>query len=673
MKTLSRDGIQRMAGGISTNTSVSGGGGGGSTGIPAGWVEANFLSKDFFNLLFEVHINTKVTVTDGLTTTETNTPGVLLPNDPIPEDVVEQNTPSEGWTTTTHVSIESIEAKSNFWSTLAISALGQGSGGGGGSVLFEPLLSINTSGLAAPGAAQNGMTVVWNNTTHKWEYGSAGGGTDMQTVWAALAANTSEQINASHLSTALSVYATQTWVGQQGYLTSVAFSDLTSHPTTLSGYGITDAMLTKILSSTSDIDTLYVAGSYRFTATAQGTWPTGVTANYGQMLVICGGGDTVAQMFFPYGDTQAYLRVGNPMNANNGSWKGWKRLVTPDMNVASATKLATARTLWGQSFDGTANVSGNMSSVGSIEMSNILYMANGMSIRFKPNGGDGQHWNVLTMNADNTLAIGFYTRTHGQATDIQGGSISFAVNGGSGTAANPIDNRLEAMGIDGNGRVWIRQAAQGLRIGDGLITWDSGNNALKVQRISSGSVVDGGLYATSFISALGANTSGGGGGSATSGLATSYALPYTTNETYRYWHKLGTYQMNTEAMCLVIDLFTGNGYNGTANQNSWARIIIKKSNTTSGTSGAVGITCEQFGRQISDGKILVRINATAYNTGEVWVKCPWGYPKGAYSVQGNFTAWTHNNSTSGDSTTGPTHNQNDVGYYNNTSTMTTGE
>lgn len=35
-------------------------------------------------------------------------------------------------------------------------------------------------------------------------------------------------------------------------------------------------------------------------------------------------------------------------------------------NVASATKLQTARTLWGQSFNGTANVSGNMTGVGSI-------------------------------------------------------------------------------------------------------------------------------------------------------------------------------------------------------------------------------------------------------------------------------------------------------------------
>lgn len=38
-------------------------------------------------------------------------------------------------------------------------------------------------------------------------------------------------------------------------------------------------------------------------------------------------------------------------------------------NASTATKLATARTLWGQSFDGTGNVSGNMTNVGSITSS----------------------------------------------------------------------------------------------------------------------------------------------------------------------------------------------------------------------------------------------------------------------------------------------------------------
>ena len=37
--------------------------------------------------------------------------------------------------------------------------------------------------------------------------------------------------------------ASQSWVTTRGYLTSVAFGDLTSHPTTLSGYGITDAKI----------------------------------------------------------------------------------------------------------------------------------------------------------------------------------------------------------------------------------------------------------------------------------------------------------------------------------------------------------------------------------------------------------------------------------------------
>ena len=34
-------------------------------------------------------------------------------------------------------------------------------------------------------------------------------------------------------------------------------------------------------------------------------------------------------------------------------------------NASTATALATARTIWGQSFNGTANITGNLSNVGS--------------------------------------------------------------------------------------------------------------------------------------------------------------------------------------------------------------------------------------------------------------------------------------------------------------------
>ena len=57
---------------------------------------------------------------------------------------------------------------------------------------------------------------------------------------------------------------------------------------------------------------------------------------------------------------------------NGGTWNSWDEIVrntgTWDIsitgNAATATKLQTARTLWGQSFNGTANVSGNMTDVG---------------------------------------------------------------------------------------------------------------------------------------------------------------------------------------------------------------------------------------------------------------------------------------------------------------------
>lgn len=47
----------------------------------------------------------------------------------------------------------------------------------------------------------------------------------------------------------------------------------------------------------------------------------------------------------------------------------WRTVAFTDSNVASATKLQTARTLWGQLFNGEENVSGNMTGVGSISAS----------------------------------------------------------------------------------------------------------------------------------------------------------------------------------------------------------------------------------------------------------------------------------------------------------------
>lgn len=46
---------------------------------------------------------------------------------------------------------------------------------------------------------------------------------------------------------------------------------------------------------------------------------------------------------------------------SGGAWSDWKTIAFTDSNVASATKLQTPRTIWGQSFDGTGNIDGMIS------------------------------------------------------------------------------------------------------------------------------------------------------------------------------------------------------------------------------------------------------------------------------------------------------------------------
>ena len=56
-----------------------------------------------------------------------------------------------------------------------------------------------------------------------------------------------------------------------------------------------------------------------------------------------------------------HLYYHNKRDMHSG-WSEWRTIAFTTDNVASATKLQTARSLWGQSFNGTENVSGSISS-----------------------------------------------------------------------------------------------------------------------------------------------------------------------------------------------------------------------------------------------------------------------------------------------------------------------
>ena len=95
--------------------------------------------------------------------------------------------------------------------------------------------------------------------------------------------------------------------------------------------------------------------------------------------------------------------------------------LTASDNIATATKLATARTIWGQAFDGSANVSGNMTGVGNIAMSGVLNLDNNRGVTVKDT--EGESLGVLNFNATNDLHFGYYTANKGYNTYIAGNNV----------------------------------------------------------------------------------------------------------------------------------------------------------------------------------------------------------------------------------------------------------
>lgn len=95
--------------------------------------------------------------------------------------------------------------------------------------------------------------------------------------------------------------------------------------------------------------------------------------------------------------------------------------LTASDNIATATKLAIAKTIWGQAFDGSANVSGNMTGVGNIAMSGVLNLDNNGGITVKDT--EGESLGVLNFNTTNDLHFGYYTANKGYNTYIAGNNV----------------------------------------------------------------------------------------------------------------------------------------------------------------------------------------------------------------------------------------------------------
>ena len=111
--------------------------------------------------------------------------------------------------------------------------------------------------------------------------------------------------------------------------------------------------------------------------------------------------------------------------------------LTASDNIATATKLATARTIWGQAFDGSANVRGNISDVDDV------YMNNNRSLYIKDI--NGKNISTLSINDQNGFYLGFGASSNGYFSCLDGNTILFR------TAAS----HTERMRITSDGKVGI--------------------------------------------------------------------------------------------------------------------------------------------------------------------------------------------------------------------------
>ena len=309
-------------------------------------------------------------------------------------------------------SLSNVEVSVGLWTNSFLSALGLGTGGGGGgATALTDLVDVSISN------PQNGQALVYNSSTGKWVNGTVT--PDLSDYATKAWVQQQGYITAS----AISDMATKTWVGQQGYLTSSAISDMATKTWVGQQGYITSSAISDM---------------------ATKTW--------------------VGQ--------QGFITSSAISDMATKTWVGQNYLGKND-TASAATKLQTARKIWGQSFDGTGNITGDMEDVGVI-------FQNG---RYTVMGRNEAH-GAMIESLTNTVTIGLHN----------GNGVGWDTRSGRGYMLQLVYDASNTVEKE------YTRVYDGLRIGDGMLVWDGYNNALKVIN-ADGTAAN--LYATGGVSALG--------------------------------------------------------------------------------------------------------------------------------------------------------------------------
>ena len=289
------------------------------------------------------------------------------------------------------------------------------------------------------------------------------------------------------------------------------------------------------------------SGSYQITQTG---WN-------GSAVVLYAGGSNSGLAFYRPGGSNSIPKILVAVDSTS-TWTDKGTIVTTsEGNAPSATKLQTARTIWGQSFNGTANVSGSLTGVSSI-------------------GFNGNY------------EFGIHNGRYVFGTTGQVGAVG--ANVGSLLVSNMW---ADATKVPTNG-IYVKGD---LRIGDITLSYDAANGGLHVS--------GGGLYADSYISGRGVNTSGSGssgggliqqvyGSSSLGGVFSDTTLTDTFNA-YTI-NKIRTDLMSADSALSgrITSLEGGAAVSVTTTGSGNAITAISKSGTTiTATKGATFLTAHQ--------------------------------------------------------------------------------
>lgn len=384
-----------------------------------------------------------------------------------------------------------------------VSALGaNSSGGGGGTALNNPLLSINNTLSSNPTSSQINYGLVWNGSS--WGYASVVGGSGTVTsVRVQATSPVVSSVDTAQTSTLNTTISLANGYGEtKNPYTSKAKNLVLASPASTAGTPSFRALVSDDIPDLSDTYLKLTGGtmsntnlvtnmnadlldgqhlSYIITQHTDGSegfasFPSGYITTYNNhedytgdtqnpyTLLSCnqvtmlqcipGDNNYGAQLAFGFGVPYLAWRT----HGGSSTWGAWQKV-----NAGAADQLTTSRRLWGQQFNGTSDVNGEL----------IFTNETGYKWYFGYGAGGYSGFNLARVNEGGTQTI----------TAVMNSSGYLGLGG-------EVDPKA-TIDVPTGGAI---------KIGGGVISWDDVNNCIKITGYNN---TVAGIYANGSVSALG--------------------------------------------------------------------------------------------------------------------------------------------------------------------------